>query len=61
MAPILSELSSKISQNIKLFEKIKIAYKNSLKNPLEANQQIVFQFIFEGFAMNGAELDDLKK
>jgi len=61
MAPILSEFRSKISQNKKLFEKIKTVYENSLKNPLEADQQRVVQLIYERFAMNGAELDDLKK
>ncbi len=61
MAPKLSEFSSKISQNKELFKRIKIVYENSLKNPLEANQQRVVALIYERFAMNGAELNDEKK
>ena len=61
MAPILSEFSSKISQNRKLFERIKTVYENSLKNPLEADQQRVTQLIYERFSMDGAELDEAKK
>ena len=61
MAPKLSEFSSKISQNSELFKRIKVVYDNSLINPLEADQQRVVQLIYDGFAMNGAELDDEKK
>ncbi len=61
MAPILSEFNSKISQNKALFKRIKTVYDNSLKTPLEDDQQRVVQLTYEGFAMNGAELDDEKK
>jgi peptidyl-dipeptidase Dcp len=61
MAPILSEFRSKISQNSKLFERIKTVYDNSLKSPLEDDQQRVVKLIYEQFAMNGAELDVEKK
>jgi len=61
MAPILSDFSSKISQNKELFKRIKTVYDNSLKTPLEDDQQRVVQLTYEGFAMNGAELDDEKK
>ena len=61
MAPKLSEFRSKISQNEALFNRIKTVYDNSLKTPLEDDQQRVVQLIYEGFAMNGAELDDEKK
>ena len=61
MAPILSDFNSKISQNLALFQRIKAVYDNSLKTPLEADQQRVTQLIYEGFAMNGAELDAPKK
>jgi peptidyl-dipeptidase Dcp len=61
MAPILSDFRSKISQNSELFKRIKTVYDNSLKTPLEADQQRVIQLIYEGFAMDGAELDDTKK
>ena len=61
MAPILSDFRSKISQNAALFQRIKTVYDNSLKTPLEADQQRVIQLIYEGFAMDGAELDETKK
>ncbi len=61
MAPVMSEFRSKISQNTALFNRIKTVYNNSLKTPLEDDQQRVVQLIYEGFAMNGAELDDEKK
>ncbi|WP_372792599.1 M3 family metallopeptidase [Lutibacter sp.] len=61
MAPKLSEFSSKISQNKKLFDRIKTVYDNSLTTPLEDDQQRVVKLIYEGFAMDGAELDAVKK
>lgn len=61
MAPVLSSFNSKISQNKELFNRIKIVYNNSLESPLEPDQQRVVQLIYEGFAMNGAELDEAKK
>lgn len=61
MAPIISEFNSKISQNEELFKRIKTVYDNSLKNPLEPDQQRVVKLIYESFAMNGAELDKAKK
>ena len=61
MAPVISEFSSKISQNKELFNRIKNVYNNSLENPLEPDQQRVVQLVYDGFAMNGAELDEAKK
>ncbi len=61
MAPKLSEFRSKISQNEKLFKRIKAVYDSALKTPLEEDQQRVVQLTYEGFAMNGAELDAEKK
>lgn len=61
LAPELSEFNSKISQNEKLFGRIKTVYDNSLKKPLEADQQRVIDLTYKSFAMNGAELDDAKK
>ncbi|GGK42055.1 MULTISPECIES: M3 family metallopeptidase [Flavobacteriaceae] len=61
MAPILSDFRSKISQNAALFQRIKTVYDNSLKTPLDTDQQRVIQLIYESFAMNGAELDETKK
>ncbi|MHC2993207.1 peptidase M3 [Pontibacter sp. HJ8] len=56
LAPKISEFSSKISQNEKLFQRIKTVYENSQKNPLPADQQRVVQLVYEGFAMEGADL-----
>ncbi|PKV52276.1 peptidyl-dipeptidase Dcp [Aquimarina sp. MAR_2010_214] len=61
MAPKLSDFRSKISQNEKLFKRIKTVYDNAQKTPLEEDQQRVVQLTYESFAMNGAELDEEKK
>ncbi len=61
MEPKLSEFKSKISQDKKLFERIKVVFENSQMEPLEADQQRVIQLIYEKFAMNGAELDEKSK
>ncbi|MBD3889949.1 M3 family metallopeptidase [Olleya marilimosa] len=61
LAPKLSDYTSKINQNTKLFKRIKTVYEASLKNPLPADQQRVVELIYKRFEMNGAELDDVKK
>jgi peptidyl-dipeptidase Dcp len=61
LAPKISEYSSKISQNTKLFERIKAVYDQSLVKPLDANQQRVVQLIYEEFALEGANLDEQAK
>ena len=61
LAPKLSDYTSKINQNTKLFKRIKTVYEASLKNPLPADQQRVVELIYKRFEMNGAELDDTKK
>jgi len=61
MAPLLSEFNSKITQNEGLFTRIKAVYDASKENPLPDDQQRVLQLTYEGFAMNGAELDKESK
>jgi len=61
LAPKFSELNSKIQQNEKLFQRVKTVYQNSLKNPLDADQQRVVQLNYDGFAMNGADLNQEDK
>lgn len=61
LAPKLSEYSSKISQNEKLFERIKTVYQASKDTPLEADQQRVVDLVYKRFEMNGANLDAEKK
>jgi peptidyl-dipeptidase Dcp len=56
MAPKISEFSSKIMQNERLFQRIKTVYENAQKNPLPADQQRVVQLVYENFAMEGADL-----
>ena len=57
----ISEYSSQISQNEKLFQRIKSVYQNSLKDPLPADQQRTVQLVHEKFAMEGADLNEEDK
>jgi peptidyl-dipeptidase Dcp len=61
LAPKISEYSSKISQNEKLFERIKTVYENSQKEPLAEDQQRVVHLTYENFALDGANLDEKSK
>lgn len=61
LAPKLSEFQSKISQNEKLFQRIKTVYEASQKNQLEPQEQRVVDLIYKQFEMNGANLDAEKK
>ncbi len=61
LSPKISEYSSKISQNKKLFDRVKTVYDSSIKNPLEDDQQRVVQLIYENFAMEGANLNEKSK
>ena len=61
LAPKLSEFSSKISQNEKLFQRVKAVYDASQRTPLEPQAQRVVDLTYKGFEMNGANLDIEKK
>ncbi len=61
LAPKLSDFRSKISQNEKLFQRIKAVYEASQKNPLELQEQRVVDLTYKQFEMNGANLDAEKK
>jgi peptidyl-dipeptidase Dcp len=61
LAPKLSEFGSKITQNEKLFKRIKAVYDASQTKPLEADQQRVVDLIYKRFEMDGANLDAEKK
>lgn len=61
LAPKISEFSSKISQNKKLFERIKKVYDDSKRTPLEADKQRVVDLIYENFYLDGANLDEAAK
>ena len=61
LAPVLSEFRSKINQNEKLFNRIKTVYENDKQIPLESDQQRVVEMVYDGFAMQGANLDAERK
>jgi peptidyl-dipeptidase Dcp len=61
LAPLFSEFESKITQNEKLFQRIKSVYDASLEKPLDKDQQRVVDLTYKKFAMNGAELSPEKK
>lgn len=61
LAPKLSEFRSKISQNEKLFQRIKAVYDASQTTPLEPEAQRVVDLTYKQFEMNGANLDTEKK
>ncbi len=61
LAPLFSEFESKITQNEKLFQRIKSVYDASLEKPLDKDQQRVVDLTYKRFAMNGAELSPEKK
>ncbi|MAX69621.1 MAG: peptidase M3 [Flavobacteriaceae bacterium] len=61
LAPKLSDFRSKISQNEKLFQRIKTVYEASQKNLLEPQEQRVVDLTYKQFEMNGANLDAEKK
>lgn len=61
LAPLFSNFNSQITQNDKLFQRIKAIYDSSLEHPLPADQQRVVELIYTAFAMNGAALVADKK
>ena len=61
LAPKLSDFRSQISQNEKLFQRIKTVYDASQKTPLESQAQRVVDLTYKQFEMNGANLDAEKK
>ena len=61
LSPKLSDYQSKIRQNEKLFNRIKTVYEQSVKDPLEPEQQRVIDLVYKSFEMNGANLDDAGK
>ena len=61
LAPKLSEYSSKITQNDKLFQRIKAVYNASQEVALEPQEQRVVDLTYKRYEMNGANLDPAKK
>ncbi|TXF77480.1 M3 family metallopeptidase [Chryseobacterium sp.] len=61
VSPLLTEFSAKISQNTKLFEKIKKVYDEQDKYELSGEQQMLLTEIYKGFVRSGALLNDSEK
>ncbi len=57
MAPKLSEFFSKITQNEKLFARVKAVYEGDEYKTLSADQQRVVWLTYDSFASNGATLE----
>nr|WP_026941003.1 M3 family metallopeptidase [Hellea balneolensis] len=57
MAPKLSEFSSKITQNEKLFNRIKAIYESDAVKDMRPDQQRLIKLVYDGFARNGATLN----
>ncbi|MGO1752072.1 MAG: M3 family metallopeptidase, partial [Psychroflexus sp.] len=57
LSPELSEYSSKIKQNEKLFQRIKTVYDNSQEKPLDSQEQRVVDLVYKNFEMSGANLN----
>ncbi len=61
MAPKLSEFSSKITQNAALFARVKAVFEGEEMASLRPDQQRVVQLTYDGFARNGATLNEADK
>jgi len=61
MVPAISAFSSKINQNVKLFNRVKAVYEGTEFETLNAEQQRVTWLNYNGFARNGATLEGKAK
>ncbi|ROI09897.1 M3 family peptidase [Chryseobacterium sp. H3056] len=61
VSPLLTEFSTKISQNEKLFEKIKKVFDEKEKYSLDEEQQMLLNETYKGFVRSGALLNDAEK
>lgn len=61
VSPILTEYSAKISQNEKLFEKIKKIYDEQNKYDLNDEQKMLLTETYKGFVRSGALLNESEK
>ncbi len=58
ISPLLTEFSSKISQNEKLFSRIKTVFDDQKKYNLNEEQETLLDETYKGFVRNGALLND---
>lgn len=61
VSPLLTEFSSKISQNTQLFERIKKVFEEKEKYSLNEEQQMLLNETYKGFVRSGALLNDEDK
>lgn len=61
MAPIISSFRSKITQNKKLFERVQAVYESDELSTLTSEEQRITWMTYNGFARNGATLNDEDK
>lgn len=61
VSPLLTEFSAKISQNEKLFSKIKKVYEEQQKYQLNEEQQMLLSETYKGFVRSGAMLNETDK
>lgn len=61
VSPLLSEFSSKISQNVKLFNRIKKVYDERETLTLTDEQQMLLKETYKGFVRSGALLSEADK
>lgn len=61
VSPLLTEFSAKISQNEKLFSKIKKVYEEQQKYQLDEEQQMLLSETYKGFVRSGALLNETDK
>lgn len=61
MAPKISAFSSKITQNEKLFARVKAVHDSDAVKSLRPDQQRLVKLVYDGFARNGATLNDADK
>ena len=61
VSPILTEYSAKISQNEKLFEKIKKVFDEKEKYNLNEEQEMLLTETYKGFVRSGALLNEAQK
>ena len=59
--PKISEFSSKISQNQGLFDRVKAVYESPSVKDMRPDQQRLVQLTYDGFARNGATLNEEDK
>jgi peptidyl-dipeptidase Dcp len=61
VSPILTEYSARISQNEKLFQKIKEVYNQKEKYDLNGEQEMLLNETYKGFVRSGALLNETDK